>query len=226
MRVAMPTSILAVLFDLDGTLVDNMSAHVEAWIETGRALGEELTREQILRDFSGRRNEEIFPLFIGRPLAAEEVAELAERKEARYRELFAPHLRPVTGAEAFIDRLQAHGIAVGVASAAPRKNREFVLDGLGLTPRLRAIVGGDEVAHGKPAPDIFLEGARRIGSEPAHTLVFEDAVLGVQAARAAGMTVCGITTVEPGEALLEAGARYTAPNYAELPAALTSLLWR
>jgi beta-phosphoglucomutase family hydrolase len=213
----------AVLFDLDGTLVDNMPYHIAAWIETGRALGCELTRDRIMRDFSGRRNEEIIPGLSARALDAAEIAAISERKEARYRELYRPHLHLMPGAEAFIERLRAQGIACAVASAAPRANREFVLHGLGLWSRMDAIVGGDEVARGKPEPDIFLEAARRLGKTPGETLVFEDAVLGVQAGRAAGMRVCGVTTGASSEGLLAAGAFATIRDFCEMPRALEEL---
>jgi beta-phosphoglucomutase len=214
----------AVLFDLDGTLVDNMPFHVAAWIETGRLLGRELTREEIQRDFAGRKNEELIPLVAGKPVPAEEIARLADQKEARYRELYAPHLRLLDGVDTFLKRLAERGIAAGIASAAPRKNREFVLNGLGLAARMGAVVGAEEVQRGKPAPDLFLEAARRLGCDPRATLVFEDAVLGVQAARAAGMSVCGVTTAEPSEVLLAAGAEHAVRDFTALPADLLARL--
>jgi beta-phosphoglucomutase len=216
--------IRGVLFDLDGTLVDNMPQHIDAWIEVAGALGHVLTPEQIMRDFAGRRNEEIIPKILGRAVSPAEVERIAADKERRYRELFAPSLRLIAGAAAFFDLLDARGVVFGVASAAPRENRDFVLDGLSVRPRMRGVVGGEEVAHGKPAPDLFLEGARRIGVDPSEVLVFEDAHLGVQAGRAAGMRVCGVTTGEPAAQLLDAGAFATLADYTRLPDALTALL--
>ena len=206
-----------VLFDLDGTLVDNMRFHCDAWIELAAALGSTVTREQVLHDFAGRRNEEILPIVVGRPLTPEQLTTLAEQKEARYRELYASHLSLVDGAAELLDELDALGIKYGISSAAPRKNRDFVLDGLKLRPRMAGIVGGEEVARGKPAPDLFLEGAKRIGIAPAEILVFEDARLGVQAAVAAGMRVAGITTSEPGVELVKAGAIGASASFVQLP---------
>lgn len=218
----MPDLIRAVLFDLDGTLVDNMPYHVEAWIEMGRKLGHELTREHIQREFSGRKNEELLPSLVGRPLDASEIQQLSEEKEARYRELFAPHLRLLDGLETLLDRLAARGIAVGIATAAPANNRAFVLERSGLNGRISVIVGAEQVKRGKPAPDLFLAAAQQLGCEPTATLVFEDAVLGVQAGRAAGMAVCGVTTSEPSEVLLAAGAHFTIRDFTELPEPLLS----
>jgi beta-phosphoglucomutase len=214
----------AVLFDLDGTLVDNMPYHIAAWIELAATLGTTLTREQVMHEFSGRRNEEILPLVARRTLEPAELNSLAEQKEARYRELYAPHLALTPGAAALLDALDQRGIRYGIASAAPRKNRDFVLDGLGIRKRMAGIVGGEEVAHGKPAPDLFLEGARRVGIAPADILVFEDARLGVQAARAAGMRVAGITTGESAEELEKAGALATSASFESLPNNVRALL--
>ena len=126
--------------------------------------------------------------------------------------------------DAFLDRLAGQGIAVGIATAAPAQNRELVLDRSGLGARIPVIVGAEQVKRGKPAPDLFLEAARQLGGEPSATLVFEDAVLGVQAGRAAGMTVCGVTTGEPSEVLLAAGAHFTVRDFTELPQALLDAL--
>lgn len=211
------------LFDLDGTLVDNMRFHIAAWIETAHALGRELTAERVMREFAGRRNVEIFPRLLERPVVGDELSQLSEAKEARYRELFSPHLRPVEGAVELLDACARAHIAVAVASAAPRANRDFVLDGLGLRARFSAIVGSEEVARGKPAPDLFLEAARRLGVDPADAIVFEDAPLGITAAVAAGMRAVGLTTVDDADSLRAAGAIATAPTFAALPPEVRAL---
>lgn len=219
----MTAPVRAALFDLDGTLVDNMRFHIDAWIETARSLGRELTAERVMRQFAGRRNQEIFPLLLERPVEGEELERLAAQKEQRYRALFAPHLAPLDGAIALLDACQHAGIHLAVASAAPAPNRDFVLDGLGLRARFAAIVGSEEVARGKPAPDLFLEAARRLDVDPAGAIVFEDATLGIAAARAAGMRAVGITTVEDAESLRDAGAFATAPTFAALPPEVRAL---
>lgn len=220
----MPTRIQAILFDLDGTMVDNMRHHIDAWIEIGKKLGRDLTPEYIQREFSGRKNEELFPAIAGRPLDMVEIVRLSEEKEARYRELYAPHVRLVEGLDSLLHRLAERRVSVGIATAAPRKNRDFVLFGTGLAARIPVVVGAEQVKRGKPAPDLFLEAARQLGSEPSATLVFEDAVLGVEAGLAAGMSVCGVTTSEPSEVLLAAGAEFTIGDFTRLPEPLSGRL--
>ncbi|NMO18531.1 HAD family phosphatase [Pyxidicoccus fallax] len=215
----------AVVFDMDGTLVDNMLFHNEAWVALARRLGLSLTAEDFQRQFAGRKNEEILPTLLGRPLSHEEMTGLAEEKESQYRTFYRPHLKLHRGAEAFIHRLREAGIPVAVATAAPQGNRELVLDGLGIRSLFARVVGAEEVTRGKPAPDIFLAAAKALGIEPSACLAFEDAVLGVMSARDAGMTVMGITTAAPAEQLREAGARWTAPDFTALPPELEARLF-
>ena len=117
----MPTPTpLAAVFDLDGTLVDNMVFHGEAWVRMARQLGSDATREQFERTWAGRKASEIFPVLLGRTPSPEELERLAEEKEVAYRDLYRPHLAPMPGLVAFLDRLQARGVRLALATAAPR----------------------------------------------------------------------------------------------------------
>lgn len=215
----------AVVFDMDGTLVDNMDFHNRAWVEMARKLGLTMTAEDFQTHHAGKKNEEIFPVLLGRPVTHEELERLAEEKESHYRTLYRPHLRLHHGAEAFIARLRAAGIPLAVATAAPQGNRELVLDGLGIRPHFDHIIGAEQVTRGKPAPDIFLAAARELGVEPSKCLAFEDAILGVIAAREAGMTVVGVTTAASAEQLREAGAQWILPDFTTLPLELEASLF-
>jgi beta-phosphoglucomutase len=182
----------AAIFDLDGTIVDNMPVHGEAFAIFARRHGlAPLTMEDRKR-LDGRRNREIFPDLFGRPLSDEEQERYADEKEALYRELSAGCLEPVRGLVALFDRLDAHRIPVAIATSAPPDNVRHTLAELRLAPRIACIVRGDEVPRGKPFPDVFLAAAARLGVQPGACVAFEDAPIGVAAARAAGMKTVAV----------------------------------
>lgn len=221
-----PERFQAVLFDMDGTLVDNMDFHARALLEMAkRHFGVELDSDQANRDFSGMKNAEIFELLAGRPITPEEAAAWETEKEELYRGIYRPHLKPVRGVRELLARLRGAGVGLAVASAAPRGNLAFVLDGLELRPLFDAVVGQDDAANGKPAPDLFLAAASRLGVDPSACLVFEDAVNGVLGARAAGMSAAGLATACGPEELLAAGAAWVMPDLSSLPVDLERRLF-
>jgi beta-phosphoglucomutase family hydrolase len=219
-----PAPLHAAIFDMDGTLVDNMRYHSEAWVAFSQRRGIQATSEQFEREYAGKKNEELLPLLFGRPIAPEELVQLAEEKETHYRRIYAPHLALIRGASDFIARLKIAGVRLAVATAAPSDNRAFVLDGLAIRQTFERVVGAEEVARGKPSPDIFLAAAQALGIAPSACVVFEDAVNGILAARAAGMAAVGITSTTPPELLLKAGAQWTALDFTSLPAELEAKL--
>ena len=182
------------IFDIDGTIVDNMHLHAEAFGVFAERHGlPPLTREDRAR-LDGRRNSEIFPILFKREVPREEWQAYEREKEGLYRELSKGRLSPMKGLQSLIARLKADGIPVALATSAPEPNVTHTLAELGLAGEFPVIVRGDEVARGKPAPDVFIEAARRLGVEPASCLVFEDAPMGIEAAHAAGMRVVALTT--------------------------------
>jgi beta-phosphoglucomutase family hydrolase len=213
----------AAIFDLNGTLIDDMRAHGRAWSAVMRELGVEVPPERFEQELAGMKHAETFEAVLGRKLPDEEVARLAARKEALYREIYRPELRLVPGARELIERLRARGVRTAIATAAPRANRDFALDGLGIRPLFDAVVGEEQAPRGKPAPDLYLAAARAVGVAPPRCIAFEDAVNGVRAAVAAGMRVAGVTTTTPADKLRHAGAEFTIPDFAHLPSALEAL---
>jgi HAD superfamily hydrolase (TIGR01509 family) len=141
--------------------------------------------------------------YLGAGLTNEDTALLDAEKEELYRELYAPHLETVAGFDQFIEAAQEQDVRLAVATAAPPANIVFTLDGLDLRRHFDAVVGAADVARGKPNPDVFLLAAERCGTAPAHCIVFEDAPLGVEAARRAGMRAVVLTTTLPAEAFAE-----------------------
>jgi beta-phosphoglucomutase len=184
----------AVIFDIDGTIVDNMHLHAEAFAVFAERHGlPPLTKDDRAR-LDGRRNSEIFPILFKRDVPRDEWQAYEHEKEGLYRELSRGRLSPMKGLHQLIDRLTADGIPVALATSAPKPNVTHTLAELNLADAFRIIVRGDEVARGKPAPDVFIEAARRLGVDPADCLVFEDAPMGIEAAHAAGMRVVALTT--------------------------------
>lgn len=184
----------AFVFDMDGTMIDNMSLHVDIWVEVLARQGVPMTPERFHQDASGKRNPEIFRLFLGEHLADDEIERLAEEKEATYRELYRPDLKPVAGLILFLQKAQSRGIQLAVATSAYRPNVDFVLDGLQMRHFFETIVSAEDVVNSKPAPDCFLEAAARLGRQPAECIVFEDSLSGIEAAARAGMRTAVITT--------------------------------
>ncbi len=177
----------AVLWDLDGTLVDSEELHWRAWQETMTAEGVPITWEQFKATF-GQRNDSFVPRWLGARATPELVAHISDAKEACYRRLVREcGLTPAPGAAEWVRRLQREGWRQAIASSAPRENVEVMLDALGLRDCFQATVAAEDVERGKPAPQVFLLAASRLGVPPERCIVVEDAPAGIEAARRAGM---------------------------------------
>jgi HAD superfamily hydrolase (TIGR01509 family) len=199
----------AFVFDLDGTLVDNLRIHIEAFGTFLARRGLPPLSAENRRRIDGLRNSDIFPMLFG--VSAAEALRMAEEKEALYRELSHGRLLPLPGLVRLLDALAAKGLPAAVATSAPAENVRHTLGELGLAARLPRIVRSDDVPRGKPHPDVFLEAARVLGAAPGECVAFEDAPAGIVAARTAGMTCVAVTTSFSAEALASHGA---APDYA------------
>lgn len=211
----------AFVFDMDGTIVDNMDFHTRSWITFFERRGKAIDADEFFRTTAGRQGKEIIRAEMGEDLSDEDVAVLNHEKESVYREIYAPHRKTVTGFDALIARAQAEGVELAVATAAPPANIEFTLDGLGLRRHFSVVVGAADVARGKPHPDVFLKAAELCGVLPADCIVFEDAPLGVEAARRAGMRCVVLTTTLPASSFADFdNVIAIAANFSELPLAL------
>jgi beta-phosphoglucomutase len=202
----------AVLWDLDGTLVDSEEYHWRAWKETLDQAGVTITYQDFLASF-GQRNDAILTTWLGENAGAETIRSLGDAKEVRYREL-ARHegLTPLPGAAEWVERLKCEGWLQAIASSAPRANVETVLDVLRFRALFQATVAAEDVRDGKPAPDVFLAAAARLGAEAASCIVVEDAHAGVEAARRAGMRSIGV-----GRNAQSLGADRSAATLSDLP---------
>lgn len=185
---------LALIFDLDGVVVDSMPIHRIAWRKYLESLG--IRDERLLTSMHGRRNDEIIMDFLGPSADETVVREHGAAKERLYRELMRDGLENhlVPGVRRLLQ--EAGGAPLGLASNAERPNIDFVLDGANLRPYFQVIVDGSQVERPKPSPDVYLLAARGLGVAPANCIVFEDSPVGVAAARAAGARVVGLLTHE------------------------------
>ena len=210
----------AVLFDMDGVLVDNLQAHTQAFVEFGRRYGVEVSPEEIHR-LMGRGNEEFM-----RALLSDEIVDrvgvqaLADEKEAIYRRIFAANIEPVRGLCEFLADLHAHGVVCAVGSSGPSANVDFVLGSCNIADYFSAVVSGDMVTRCKPDPEIYLKAAALVGAAPGECCVMEDSIPGIEAAHAAGTKVVAIATTYTREQLGELVAvDLTVGDFTELTAA-------
>jgi len=210
----------AVLWDLDGTLVDSEEYHWRAWKETLDRAGVGITRQDFLASF-GQRNDAILTKWLGESAGAGKIEQIGNDKEERYRELVRQEgLLPLPGAAEWVERLHHEGWRQAIASSAPRSNVETVLDALQMRPWFQAAVSAEDVREGKPAPDVFLTAAARLGAEPHGCVVVEDARAGIEAAQRAGMRSIGV-----GRNASELGADLVAAKLSDLPSdAFSSIL--
>lgn len=194
----MPVS--ALIFDMDGTMVESMPAHAKSWDLFRQRHHLRMSVQEILERTTGRNGIECVRELLGQDVPDDEARRIIDRKEADYREIFAREFREVAGFGKFVQLAQQRGLKVAVATAGDKNNLEFVLMHLGLARNPDASVRGDQGLPGKPEPDIFLKAAKQVGADPARCIVFEDAPFGIEAAGRAGMRAVAIcSTHQPDE---------------------------
>ncbi len=184
----------ALIFDMDGTLVDSMPYHEKAWDLMMPELGISVDRFEFFTWSAGLTNKEIFPRLLNRAVGEDELAMLAGRKESLYRECYRDAMSPMHGAVDLLIRAREANIQTALGTAAPPENIELVIGGLDLYEHFPVIVGGADVRNGKPDPEIFLRCAEKMNVTPNRCLVFEDTPAGIEAAFRAGMKCIAITT--------------------------------
>ena len=183
----------AVLWDMDGTLVDSEEFHWLSWRDTMAAEGIPITHDQFVVTF-GQRNDSILPRWLGADAMADRIQRVGDAKEELYRRLVRESgLAPLPGAAEWVRRLHRENWRQAVASSAPRANLDVVLEVIGLRGCFQAVVSAEDVTAGKPDPQVFLTAAARLGASPSHCVVVEDAAAGVEAARRAGMRSIGVS---------------------------------
>ena len=182
---------------MDGTLVDSGEYHYEAWRETMSGLGRPLSREEFAVTF-GQRNDAILRRSIGPQITDDEIRDIGDAKEERYRALVrARGIAALPGVREWLTRLRDAGWRQAIASSGPRLNALTIIDALGLAGIFDAVIAAEDVVHGKPDPEVFLTAAARLGVDPPRCVVVEDAPTGIEAGRRGGMRTLGVLTTHP-----------------------------
>lgn len=209
----------AVLFDLDGVVIDTMPVHRRIWQEFAASKGRGLSAAEVMA-LDGRRAADVVAAIFPQASAAEVLALAKERELCYQQELLVTEIPLVSGVREFLAELARLGIPCVLATSAIACNVEVVLVRTGLCDAFGARVTAEDVLNGKPDPGIYLEAARRANQPPGRCLVIEDALPGVRSAKAAGTLCLGLTTSETPASLLATGADWTAPDFQHLPVPL------
>ena len=190
----------AFLFDLNGTVIDDMHYHAEAWFDIlNNDLGAGLSWEEVKVQLYGKNDELLIRIFGENHFSQERIKELSVEKERRYQQAYLPQLKLINGLQQFLDQSNAAGIKMAIGSAAIPFNIDFVLTNLQLHKYFPVVVSADDVVISKPHPETFLQCAKLLGVKPQECIVFEDTPKGVESAYNAGMPCFVLTTTHPRE---------------------------
>jgi len=194
-----------IIFDIDGTMVNNTSYHREAWFELCRRYNIPLDHQSYHEKIHARSNDIIIPNLFGPGVDGSFIHKIAEEKEGIYRDSFRPVMQETPGLTALLNKLRNAKIPCAAASNSPKANVDFILDEMNFRPFFQSVIYRDIVKIGKPNPELFLKAAAGLGISPEKCLVFEDSASGFKAARAAGMSYIAITFGADPHELTEAG---------------------
>jgi beta-phosphoglucomutase-like phosphatase (HAD superfamily) len=211
---AAPTA--ALIFDMDGTMIDSMPHHTLSWLEFCKRRGITIDVKDLLQRTTGRTGTECMGELFGRSMTATEALPLVHEKEMIYRELFAPVFKEVAGFTTFAAKARSMGLKIGVGTAGDKHNIAFAMSHLKMPHPPQVIVGGDQGFAGKPDPAIFLEAARAMNTPTSNIIVFEDAPFGIEAARRGGMRAVAICTSYSAAELAGPHVIASAKDYNEL----------
>ncbi|MGN6399577.1 MAG: HAD family hydrolase [Flavisolibacter sp.] len=204
----------AVIFDLDGTLIDNNSFHLKSWIQYLKNQNREISEEEYKANVNGRTNKDVIEYIYGRKMEDAEAMVYAQEKEAIYRQLYQSHIVPVAGLLPLLQQLKSDNIPMAIATSGIQVNIDFMFDNIPIRQYFDVIVNSSHISKGKPDPEIYVRTAQLLNVAPENCLVFEDAVVGINSAKAAGMKVIGVLTTHSAAEL--SGADALIKDYTEL----------
>jgi HAD superfamily hydrolase (TIGR01509 family) len=205
-----------VIFDMNGTLVDDAKYQREAWQTLCARLGRELTDEEYKLHVAGHERGDILAYLFGRDLSREQAELYVKEKQKIYEEALGPVITEVPGLTNFLVELTEHNVPLILATSASQSTIDFIIGNLNIRHFFKEVVRTSQVVKGKPAPDLFLRAAEIVGATPSCCVVFEDSLAGLQSAKNAGMKCVGITTSLRTEELVAAGADLSINNYTEI----------
>ena len=192
---------IGLIFDMDGVIVENHQYHYLAWQKIAAKHGITIDEVFYREKMNGRTLKKLMKVVFEREMSDEEAKSIGLEKEAIYRDLYKDHRKPTTGLIKFLEEAKEKGIPMAVGTSAPKENVEFTLDDLDLRKYFVGVVDDSMVVHGKPDPEVYLKGAELVNRKPEECIVFEDAVSGIQAGKAAGSKVIGLATSHSREEL-------------------------
>lgn len=192
---------IGLLFDMDGVIVNNHTYHYQSWQVMCEKYGKPLSQDSYMQNMNGRTLNEVVQFIFDKEMSMERVREIGEEKETIYRDLYREHLAPTQGILTFLEACTHANIPMVVGTSAPTKNVDFTLNGLGIRSVFRDVLDERAVTKGKPNPEIYQKCAASINLPNAQCVVFEDALSGIEAGKAAGSKVIALATSHKREEL-------------------------
>jgi beta-phosphoglucomutase len=185
---------IAVIFDMDGVIVDTNPYHLTSYQQFLKKYHIEHTEQELIEHMFGKSNSYILQYFFKQELSRADILRYGDEKEALFREIYAHLAEPIAGLLPFIADLKRNGVKTAICTSAPTPNLDLVLQKIPLREQMDSLMSEPDVTQHKPHPEVYLKTSERLGVPPEKCVVFEDSVSGIQAGLAAGMTVVGVTT--------------------------------
>ncbi|MEK7450364.1 MAG: HAD family phosphatase [Patescibacteria group bacterium] len=191
----------AVIFDMNGVIVQDELIHQESVRQYCKRHGFNITEEEFKRDIFGRTEKDIFEYLYKRPITPKELKEYSNERVDGAIEIFKPQLKMANGLEALLENLYENNIPMAIATNSRNRYFNFIMDGLGIRKYFKVTVTAEDITKGKPDPEIYLMTAKQLRINPHDCIVFEDTMMGIESAKAAGMKVIAIATINSKEEL-------------------------